>query len=97
MRVEAVMWPRETAKETSSLAYGLYQGNTGISGKPCTDRSEQEVEAAFHYYGMFQKQLYNDIPEVTMWRALRKRLHLKAYKLFVVQGVERWIVSTPLN
>jgi hypothetical protein len=38
---------------------------------------------------MFQKQLYSGIPNVTVWRVLRKRLYLKAYELFVVQVVER--------
>jgi hypothetical protein len=28
------------------------------------------------------------IPNVTVWRVLRKHLHLKAYKLSIVQGVE---------
>jgi hypothetical protein len=36
----------------------------------------------------FSKKLYNDIPNFTVWRVLRKRLHLNAYKLFNVQGVE---------
>jgi hypothetical protein len=43
---------------------------------------------------VLQKELYNGIPNVTLWRMLRKRLLLKAYKLFIVQGVERWIVCT---
>jgi hypothetical protein len=30
-------------------------------------------------YKVFQKELYNVIPNVTVWRVLRKRLHLKAY------------------
>jgi hypothetical protein len=38
--------------------------------------------------GFFQKELYNGIPNVTVWRVLRKRLHLKAYKLSTVQGAE---------
>jgi hypothetical protein len=46
---------------------------------------------------VFQKELYNGIPNVTVWRVLRKRLHLKAYKLSIVQDVERWIVCTPLS
>jgi hypothetical protein len=29
----------------------------------------------------FKKELYNGIPNVTVCRVLRKRLHLKAYKL----------------
>jgi hypothetical protein len=36
--------------------------------------------------GCVKKELYNnDIPNVTVWRVLRKRLHLKAYKLAIVQ------------
>jgi hypothetical protein len=27
------------------------------------------------------KKLYNSIPNVTVWRVLRKRLHLKTYQL----------------
>jgi hypothetical protein len=29
--------------------------------------------------------------------SVKKRLHLKVYKLSIVQGVERWIVCTPLS
>jgi hypothetical protein len=39
---------------------------------------------------VYQKELYNGIPMV------RKRLHLKAYKLSIVQGVTQWILCTPL-
>jgi hypothetical protein len=31
--------------------------------------------------GCLKKELYNSIPNVTVWRVLRKRWHLKAYKL----------------
>jgi hypothetical protein len=31
--------------------------------------------------GCFKKEFYNGTPNVTLWRMLRKRLHLKAYKL----------------
>jgi hypothetical protein len=37
---------------------------------------------------VFQKALYNNIPNVTIWRVLRKRLHVKTYKVSIVQGVE---------
>jgi hypothetical protein len=53
-----------------------------------------------HFFSMcmvFQKKLYDDIPSVIVWRVLRKRLHLKVYKLSIVQGVEQWIVCTPLS
>jgi hypothetical protein len=43
---------------------------------------------------MFQKGLSSGNPNVTVWRVLWKWLHLKAYKLSIVQGVERWIVCT---
>jgi hypothetical protein len=46
---------------------------------------------------VFQKELHNGIPNVGVWRVLRKRLHLKAYKLSIVQGVEQWTVCTPLS
>jgi hypothetical protein len=36
---------------------------------------------------VFQKEIYNSIPNVNAWRVLRKRLHLKTYKLAIVQGV----------
>jgi hypothetical protein len=38
---------------------------------------------------VFQKELCNGIPNVTLWRVLRKRLHFKAYKLSIVQHLER--------
>jgi hypothetical protein len=41
--------------------------------------------------GRFKKELYYSIPNVAVWRVLRKRLHLKAYKLFIVQHLERLI------
>jgi hypothetical protein len=36
-------------------------------------------------YRVFHKELYNGIPNVTVWRLLRKRLYLKTYKLSIVQ------------
>jgi hypothetical protein len=39
-------------------------------------------------YKVFQKELCNGIANVTVRRVLRKRLHLKAYKLSIVQGAE---------
>jgi hypothetical protein len=35
-----------------------------------------------------KKKLYKGIPNITVWRALRKRVDSKAYKLPIVQGVE---------
>jgi hypothetical protein len=31
---------------------------------------------------VLQKELYNDVPNVSVWRVLRKRLHVKAYKAY---------------
>jgi hypothetical protein len=35
---------------------------------------------------VFQKELYNSIANVAVWRVLRKSLLLKAYKLSIFQG-----------
>jgi hypothetical protein len=43
---------------------------------------------------LFKKELYNGIPNITVWRLLRRRLYLKAYKLSIVQGVECWTVDS---
>jgi hypothetical protein len=43
------------------------------------------------------KTSFNGIPNDTVRRLLRKRLHLKAYKLSIVQGVKRGIVCTLLS
>jgi hypothetical protein len=43
------------------------------------------------------KNVYNGIPNVTVWRMLRKCLHFKAYKPSIVQDVQRRIVCTPLS
>jgi hypothetical protein len=53
------------------------------------------VSHKWEIYRMFEKELCNGIPNVTVWRMLRKRLYLRAYKVSIVQDVERWIVSTP--
>jgi hypothetical protein len=39
------------------------------------------------------KQLYIGIPNVTVWRVLRKRLHLKANKQSIVQHLKTLIVA----
>jgi hypothetical protein len=46
---------------------------------------------------VFQKDLRSGIPNITLWRVLRKRLHLKAYKLSIAQGVQRRRDCTPLS
>jgi hypothetical protein len=42
---------------------------------------------------MFQKELYNCIPNVSAWRVLRKCLHLEAYELSIVQHLEHYATS----
>jgi hypothetical protein len=42
-------------------------------------------------YRELKKKLYNGIPDVTVWRVLQS-LHLKEFKLSIVQRLERWIV-----
>jgi hypothetical protein len=37
---------------------------------------------------VFQKEFYRGIPNVTVWRVLRKRSHLREYKLSIVEGVD---------
>jgi hypothetical protein len=51
----------------------------------------------FEVYRVFQKFLYNVIRNVTVWCVIRKCLHLKAYKLSIDQGVERWIVFSLIS
>jgi hypothetical protein len=41
-------------------------------------------------YRVFQKELYNGIPNVNVWRVLRKRLHLKADKLSIVERLKNY-------
>jgi hypothetical protein len=43
---------------------------------------------------VFQKERYNDIPNVTVWRVLRKLLCLKACKLSTFQHIERYFFFT---
>jgi hypothetical protein len=47
-------------------------------------------------FKVFQKEIYNGITNIAVWRVLRNRLHLKLYKLPIVQHLERRIVCTPL-
>jgi hypothetical protein len=55
------------------------------------------VQCDFHcLFRVFQKERYNGIPNVTVWRVLRKRLHSKACKRSIVEHFE-WIVCTPLS
>jgi hypothetical protein len=47
--------------------------------------------------GVFPNELYNCISTVTVWKVLQSRLHLKAYKLSIVQHLEQRIVCMPLS
>jgi hypothetical protein len=42
----------------------------------------------YFLYRVFQKEIYNGIPNVTVWRVSQKRLHLKAYKLSIIQHLD---------
>jgi hypothetical protein len=67
------------------------QPSTGIYPKPDESSPCQPQLISLRsilIYRVFQEELHNDIPNVTVWRVLRKRLDLKAYKLSVVQGVQ---------
>jgi hypothetical protein len=48
-------------------------------------------------YMVFRKEFYNGISNVNVWRVLRRRLHLKAYKLSIVKHLERFLICTPLS
>jgi hypothetical protein len=48
-------------------------------------------------YRVLQKELYSCIQTVTVWRVLRKLLHLKAYKLSIVQHHGWLMVCMPLS
>jgi hypothetical protein len=47
-----------------------------------------KLSQLLHKYRAFKKELYNVIPNITLWRVLRKHLHSKAYKLSIVQVVD---------
>jgi hypothetical protein len=40
---------------------------------------------------VIQEELYNGTPNLTVWRVLRKHLHLKVYKLSIVQSVNVFV------
>jgi hypothetical protein len=46
---------------------------------------------------VFHAEFYNGIPNVSVWLVLQKRLYLKAYKLSIVENLERRIVCTPVS
>jgi hypothetical protein len=45
--------------------------------------------------GSLKEETYNGIPNVTLWPELRKRLQLKAYKLFIVRRTLSTVTKTP--
>jgi hypothetical protein len=51
----------------------------------------------YSIYRVFIKELSNGVSNATALRVLRKRLDLNAYKLSIIQGVERCIVCTTLS
>jgi hypothetical protein len=53
------------------------------------------LHSALVTYRVFQTELYNGIPNVTVWRVLRQYLYLKTNnQSIIVQDIERWIVGT---
>jgi hypothetical protein len=60
------------------------QGQTDI----CRTTALSMSTCAYEIYSVFKKELYSDIPNVTAWRVLRKRLHLKAYKLSTLSKMD---------
>jgi hypothetical protein len=53
------------------------------------------VQCDFHWKcRMFQKELYNGIPNAAVRGVLRKSLDLNANKLSIIHHLERWIVYT---
>jgi hypothetical protein len=48
-------------------------------------------------YRVFQKEFYNCIPNVAVWRVLRKRLRLKAYKLYIVQRLYPLLIRASID
>jgi hypothetical protein len=79
-----------------TIAVGLCSERNYVLPCQCSDI----INTVIYKYRMFQKELYSGVPNVTVWRVLRKRLHLKVYKLSVVQVIEvleRRIVCMPLS
>jgi hypothetical protein len=53
-------------------------------------RSQSHLPSLDHFnYAGCLKKLYNDIPDVTVRRELRKRLHSKAHKLSIVRTMNK--------
>jgi hypothetical protein len=47
----------------------------------CREVKSELVYFAKNKYILFKKELYNGIPNVTVWLVLWRRLYLKTYKL----------------
>jgi hypothetical protein len=45
----------------------------------CNEHSLTYTYSKHIFYAVFQKELYNGIPNVTVWRVSRTRLDLKEY------------------
>jgi hypothetical protein len=61
----------------------------------------QSESAGFEFGGFLKYRMFKKRAikwnYVSVWRVLRKRLHLKVYKLSIVQHLKQWIVCTPLR
>jgi hypothetical protein len=53
---------------------------------------EAKLKGILEMHSVSKKAL-RGIPNVALWRVLRKLLH----KLSIIQNLERWIVCTPLS
>jgi hypothetical protein len=91
------LYPTLTENVTYKLKEQARPGTTAKPGDPATRWQDALSVLTARKYRVFQKELWNGIPNVTVWRVLRKRLHLNAYKLSFVESVGRWIVCMPLS
>jgi hypothetical protein len=63
-----------------------------IGGKGVTIDQPVSGSVSTESTACLKNELYNGNPNATVRRVLRKPLHLKAYKLSIVEGIERWII-----
>jgi hypothetical protein len=69
-------------------------GNTDFQFSQATSTAFLCCHSSQNIYRLFQKELYNGIPNVTVWAVFRKLLQLETYQLSIVQHLQRRIVST---
>jgi hypothetical protein len=69
--------------------FGCSVRHTKSPGRPCvSDATVEQLRESFvrsPWKPMWRVSWETGIPNVTVWRVLQKRLHLKAYKLSIVQ------------